>query len=1007
MAPTARTKVFVSYSRKDKRWLDDLHTHLAPLAGQFDLWDDSRQVSGQPWLPQIETALAECKAAVLLVSPDFLASRFIAESEVSPLLAAADATGVPLLCIYVRPSSVAQRVYTFERASGERRRVKLTDYQGLNDPRRPLSKLDLPKRDEEWVAIAERFERALKEIGAAAPATAAAGTHSAAAAPAKASAPAYLKWLYDQHRWLEVRGIGAMRTERVELLRVYTRLRVSAAMAEQDPARRKTRGKAALKDDALLEARPRDLTLRDLLREHEHLVLVGDPGAGKTTFLRFVALNLAGVQLGKDVKQSLDRLGLRAPAPFPILVRLADFERWLRTNASPAWPADCAEQFHLYLDFLSRGLPRGVPEIFLRERVLAGGSMLLLDGLDEVPGESARARVGAILGAVVAEGRERGNRHVVTCRTRAYEGRAQLGADFTRADLVDFGQAEIEEFVREWSRALFQVPRGKTTGTPAAHADRHERELLQAIRAHPHVRPLTANPLLLTILAVVHWNRKKLPEQRADLYEDAIQYLLETRTEQSRYEATIRRDCLTAIARALFEDRQGVRKTLGRAEAAALAAPLLSLPDAKSAVPFIEDEELHSGILVSRIEGEVEFWHPTFGEYLAAAGLAWEPDYWDRVRGHLFEERWNEVVLLLAGCRRKQGLRHASDFIGRIITMDASLAGRARAVGLVGRILRDISPAGGDPAAGTGYAEGRQQVLAIFERGSDVPEKVRVEVGEALGHAGDPRISDDDHGNRIFIKGGTFWMGAQSGDAAKPGYDQESYGDEKPVHRVTLSDFLMDRYPVTVGQFRRFVEAGAEGYLDQRFWSADGWRWRKNAKRSEPDAWADQSPHANRPVVRVSWYEAEAYCAWLSARSGRRVTLPTEAQWEYAARGEAGRKYPWSDAEPTDQHMNFGNRVGHPTPVGIYPLGATPEGVQDLSGNVLEWCQDWSDDYQNADQADPAGPSGGTSRVLRGGGIDYNARRCRAAYRNNGHPGSDYGSVGFRGVVVFREDIND
>lgn len=165
MAPTVRTKIFVSYSRKDKRWLEDLHTHLAPLAGQLELWDDSRQTSGKLWRPQIEAALADCKAAVLLVSPDFLASRFIAESEVSPLLAAADATGVPLLCIYVRPSSVAARRFSYvDPTTGERRTATLDEFQGANNPDRPLSTMPKPKREAEIVKVVQKILAALSGL---------------------------------------------------------------------------------------------------------------------------------------------------------------------------------------------------------------------------------------------------------------------------------------------------------------------------------------------------------------------------------------------------------------------------------------------------------------------------------------------------------------------------------------------------------------------------------------------------------------------------------------------------------------------------------------------------------------------------------------------------------------------------------------------------------------------------------------------------------------------------
>jgi formylglycine-generating enzyme required for sulfatase activity len=710
--------------------------------------------------------------------------------------------------------------------------------------------------------------------------------------------------------------------------------------------------------------------LRELLSEHPCLALVGAPGSGKSTFLQFVALNLARAGLGDERDACLARLGLRGDAPLPILVRLADFARFLEAPGASALPADCAELFYRFLDQPAPGLPAHLPAGFRRRRLAAGGCLLLLDGLDEVPGDDTRARVSTMIDEVVADGRRAGNRHVVTCRTRAYEGRTRLGAEFTRALLVDFGEAEVETFVRQWSRALF-------AGQPADAAEAHERDLMEAIRAHPNVRPLTRNPLLLTILAVVHWDRKKLPEQRADLYEAAVEKLLDTRRD-GEGDGTDRRHALQAVALRFFTDPAGVRKTLDRHEAAQAAAAALDT-DVEMADRYLALEELRSGLLISRREGEVEFSHQTFGEFLAALDLAWRwPEGWALLRPHVFDPAWSEVVLLLAGCLWKRGPARVPQLIDEILALGDSLLDRARQVGLIGRILRDVRvrAEGRDPSAKTGYAAALREVLGVFEPGSTVPESVRIEVGEALGLAGDPRFHDDDHEDRVFIEGGTFLMGSEE-------LADDPFEDERPVHQVALSGFWIDRYPVTVSRYGRFVEV---------------------QKERAPRGWEEQQRHPNRPVTRVTWHQAQAYCAWLSERSGRRVVLPTEAQWEYAARGEAGRKYPWGDAEPTERHVNFNGRVGRPTPVGIYPEGRTSAGVEDLSGNVMEWCADWYGPYERAGTVDPVGPPKGASRVLRGGGFSSNARYCRAAFRSYDPPEIDFGYVGFRCVVVVRED---
>lgn len=995
----ARDKVFISYSHVDVHWFDKLLVQLEPLQRdrRLEVWHDGRIKGGALWREEIQKALKSAKVAVLLVSPNFLRSSFITEDEVPPLIEAAKSAGVCVQCVFVQRSLADTVAYEYDDpTTGARCSRKLTDFQGLNDPGRPLRALNGDAQDKALVQIA----RAILEA-AEAPLTAS----PAVASRSRVDPRPYLEKLRDRTRWIELKLLGDDDGRRVELTRVFTRLYVAPQASSDVTSRGAARAHAGSKAGDLAQERgTAAVELRELLAEHAHLALVGDPGAGKSTFLSFVALNVARALLDDDRDASLQRIGwLRiasqrgAPQvsqdgiPFPVLVRLGEFVQFLSDNPDGKVASTSPEHFQRYLDYWCRSFQADLPATFLRERVAEGGCLLLLDGLDEVPGDDVRQRVNAILDEVVAQGRGRGNRHVVTCRIRGYRGAQRLGHDFTEARLLDFGDEEVAQFVAQWARAVHP--------NDEREAAQYAQSLGAAIEAHPHVRPLTVNPLLLTILAVVHWSDTRLPEGRAELYEKALDQLLKR---PSPYAQEQRRRCLRRIALRLFEDAQGVRSALDRREAASVVSAQLAV-DEPRALAFVEHEELHSGVLVGRRKGEVEFWHPTFAEYLAAEALASEPDGWARLRKHLYDERWNEVVLLTAGCLRRLGPGQASALIRLILKQDASLPGRARAVGLVGCILRDILPYGGDPSVGAGYDEALRVTLASFDAGSDVPERVRVEVGEALGQAGDVRLLDDDQALRVFIRGGTFLMGAQKANKNEPGHDEECEDDETP-HAVSVSDFWIDRYPVTVQQYRRFVEAGAEGYFNRGVWQPEGWALRAREGIESPRQWDEQLRHLNRPVTFVNWYEADAYCAWLAKKSGLAVRLPSEAQWEYAARGAQGRKYPWGVDMPREQHANFDMRIGVPTPAGIYPLGATPgpapERVHDLVGNVWEWCADWYGTYVEDARPDPIGPKDGTSRVLRGGGFLSYSRYCRAAYRNRSDPEIGSDGVGFRCVVV-------
>jgi len=206
-------------------------------------------------------------------------------------------------------------------------------------------------------------------------------------------------------------------------------------------------------------------------------------------------------------------------------------------------------------------------------------------------------------------------------------------------------------------------------------------------------------------------------------------------------------------------------------------------------------------------------------------------------------------------------------------------------------------------------------------------------------------------GAMVSIPAGEFTMGSQDGDA-----------DERPAHKVYVDIFFMDVYEVTVGQYAEFLRSGeARAPLD---WNT-----------------INQSANQKRPVANVDWADAAAYCKWAGKR------LPTEAEWEKAARGTDGRLYPWGNDPPTPLHANYGKMGSHDygtlTPVGTLEDGKSPYGIYDMAGNVWEWVSDWYDNdyYKNSPQQNPGGPSMGGFKVIRGGSWTSSPRNLRSADR--------------------------
>ena len=217
----------------------------------------------------------------------------------------------------------------------------------------------------------------------------------------------------------------------------------------------------------------------------------------------------------------------------------------------------------------------------------------------------------------------------------------------------------------------------------------------------------------------------------------------------------------------------------------------------------------------------------------------------------------------------------------------------------------------------------------------------------------------------VLVPAGKFTRGSTLGD------------DEKPVRQIALNAFYMDKYEVTVGQYARYLEVtGME----------------------EPPDWSimNQPQHQRRPVVNVSWEDAVNYCKWAGKR------LPTEAEWEKAARGTDGRIYPWGNEAPTRLHANYGRKDWDDhlalSPVGSFEAGKSPYGIYDMAGNAWEWVFDWyeHDYYKKSPEKNPIGSAKGEGKVVRGGSWLYVSEFLRSAHRFDAQPTNRLFGYGFR-----------
>jgi formylglycine-generating enzyme required for sulfatase activity len=234
----------------------------------------------------------------------------------------------------------------------------------------------------------------------------------------------------------------------------------------------------------------------------------------------------------------------------------------------------------------------------------------------------------------------------------------------------------------------------------------------------------------------------------------------------------------------------------------------------------------------------------------------------------------------------------------------------------------------------------------------------------------DREITGKDGAPMVLIPAGEFWMGSPDG---------EGDTDEHPRHQVYLDAYSIDKFELTVSRYAEFI---------------------RSAGQQAPINWyqVKTDKHSDLPVVGVDWKDAEAYCRWAGKR------LPTEAEWEKAARGTDGRTYPWGNEQPTARLANFERGYANNAyderlaPVDSYETGKSPFGLHHVAGNVWEWTADWyeAEYYSKNPQRNRTGPSRGTAKVVRGGSWDYGPDYLRSARRYRYSPSSQDDDIGFR-----------
>lgn len=878
--------------------------------------------------------------------------------------------------------------------------------------------------------------------------------------PGEKARKRYLEKLRQRCNVLPLGAIGGEEGagEEVSLDQVYVTLntRTLVSLPEEESTSRERQ---------FIPQRDRPLSALQAATQTHRLVLLGDPGSGKSTFVRQLAAWMASACLGeRDAPPGWEArwlpllVILRELAPRLTELKLDGISgdkrsRLLLNAVREQWKADLhdlhAAQF--YDD--------------LEEELGKGRVVLIFDGLDEVPEHMRRCVRDTI--SILLRAYPGMPKFIVTSRIRSYTGNAKISS-FTDHTLAPFNEEQIRQFVTAWYRAQMQLDRIEKD-----KAENNIQSLQDA--ALGELRELSANPMLLTTMAIIHQRDVGLPRERVRLYERVVEILL------NRWQSHKGMAVSTELAQVLSDNRK-LRTVLerlaydahsaqaGSAEHAGLLRKdildLLERPaylgEIGLASEFLNYVDQRAGLLIGYggdEEGQrphvYNFPHRTFQEYLAGcymvSGRGIGREYWKRVAEG---DYWYLAAclgaeeLLFNRCNPEALLDLAYDLCPPV-EPDCAAAWRAvlwsgQMAVLLGRdeVERDT----GQPGGGVAFLQRLQPRLGMVLRGPHLGAIERAETGRVLARLGDPRpeVTTLDNMQFCYVPAGEFWMGSAASDDMA--YDDEKWpGRYKPI---TLDyDYWICRYPITNAHFAAFVQSS--GYKKEHYWpeakAAGVWEdakvigWLDDEPRERPQDFGTPFNLPNYPVVGITWYEALAFTRWLTEiwrekgwiDQGMSMCLPSEVEWEKAARGgmkipaepvtrpigeglgkinlslrdndQSRRRYPWGD-DPDPNRANYDDaKINATNAVGCFPGGLSPYGCEEMSGNVWEWTRSLRGNYPYPDDETERGKREDVrvkgSRVLRGGAFILSAFYVRCAFRLFNVPIFRDDFIGFRVVV--------
>jgi formylglycine-generating enzyme required for sulfatase activity/predicted MPP superfamily phosphohydrolase/energy-coupling factor transporter ATP-binding protein EcfA2 len=776
---------------------------------------------------------------------------------------------------------------------------------------------------------------------------------------------AYREWIIHFHSDIEVEKLDPnAKAARISLPQVY--IPIETANPFYQPEKEKfqiepgKKGKikkleAAGKEEDLKE--PSYIDIEKLLGRVNFILLSGSAGMGKTTLIKHLAYTII---------QGICDFSLKGYLPVMIFLK----KLWpLYKKILKAGETNI--RFEFLLQTFIKGNIEGLSMEIIHNYIAQGRALFLIDGLDEVP-DNLRSGIVHLIDAFHLKNKE--TRILLTSRPHGIEGTAkECFAQYIHS-IEPLDDPKINTFIFNWFHAV--------SGEAKGIANLRAKDMIGDIeRLKERVSVFTQNPLLLTSVCILYLDNQRIPDQRCMLYARIVDNLLHRRFFDPTDPDKPGRVAEYLMDLSYFMQEKNL-KSIEIYDAKKILKEKChqkkdeTLPQYNRRIDMLFNEiEPQCGLLKRLSSSEIEFFHLSFQEFMAARYLIENEIGYKQFLKYGW---WEETILLYIGLISVDRKQKSNELVEEIMNTEQKDKKNQWRIWLLGaKALRDFKKERRIEASENIV---RDKLCSLIE--SEAGLEKRFEAGEILGVLGDLRIGSN---TMVKVEAGVFTRGS------------DKHEDEQPIQTIYLDDFMIGKYPVTNVEYKKFIED--DGYKRKEFWTKEGWQWLKENKIIEPEYWYDGKWNgANFPVVGVSWYEAMAYANWLQANTKEPYRLPTEAEWEKAARGPHGLVYPWGNEFSPNKCNSYKSGLRRTSPVGIFPEDKSIYGCMDMAGNVWEWCADWykEDYYKSCPKKNPPGPEAGSSRVIRGGDWDNSSGGCRASCRYDAPPSLRLNLLGFR-----------